>query len=136
MIGEDRLIHFSGVAMGEACTIVLRGASAWSHCTSAGIYCLFLCWNALHPCYDILCNPFCHPVTQQPVLPTWAYTQTDSPVQLAGSAEASTPGCRHRLPPRVWPPCTLTAQRCMRTPASALLLTCSPVVLSLTHLHR
>lgn len=27
MIGEDRLIHFSGVAMGEACTIVLRGAS-------------------------------------------------------------------------------------------------------------
>eukprot|EP00475_Leptophrys_vorax_P040567 TRINITY_DN7544_c0_g3_i2.p1 TRINITY_DN7544_c0_g3~~TRINITY_DN7544_c0_g3_i2.p1 ORF type:complete len:362 (+),score=39.83 TRINITY_DN7544_c0_g3_i2:29-1087(+) len=28
MIGEDRLIHFSGVAMGEACTIVLRGASS------------------------------------------------------------------------------------------------------------
>ena len=28
MIGEDKLIHFSGVAMGEACTIVLRGASA------------------------------------------------------------------------------------------------------------
>lgn len=27
MIGEDRLIHFSGTAMGEACTIVLRGAS-------------------------------------------------------------------------------------------------------------
>ena len=27
MIGEDKLIHFSGVAMGEACTIVLRGAS-------------------------------------------------------------------------------------------------------------
>jgi T-complex protein 1 subunit beta len=27
MIGEDRLIHFSGVALGEACTIVLRGAS-------------------------------------------------------------------------------------------------------------
>jgi T-complex protein 1 subunit beta len=26
MIGEDRLIHFSGVAMGQACTIVLRGA--------------------------------------------------------------------------------------------------------------
>ena len=26
MIGEDRLIHFSGVALGEACTIVLRGA--------------------------------------------------------------------------------------------------------------
>lgn len=27
MIGEDKLIHFSGTAMGEACTIVLRGAS-------------------------------------------------------------------------------------------------------------
>ncbi len=30
MIGEDRLIHFSGVQLGEACTIVLRGASALS----------------------------------------------------------------------------------------------------------
>eukprot|EP00884_Botryococcus_braunii_P019647 jgi/Botrbrau1/6366/Bobra.0098s0025.1 len=28
MIGEDRLIHFSGVELGEACTIVLRGASS------------------------------------------------------------------------------------------------------------
>ncbi|KAM5172215.1 T-complex protein 1 subunit beta [Mantella aurantiaca] len=27
MIGEDKLLHFSGVAMGEACTIVLRGAT-------------------------------------------------------------------------------------------------------------
>jgi T-complex protein 1 subunit beta len=27
MIGEDRLLHFSGVALGEACTVVLRGAS-------------------------------------------------------------------------------------------------------------
>lgn len=27
MIGEDRLIHFSGVERGEACTVVLRGAS-------------------------------------------------------------------------------------------------------------
>nr|GEX04062.1 T-complex protein 1 subunit beta [Tanacetum cinerariifolium] len=27
MIGEDKLIHFSGVEMGRACTIVLRGAS-------------------------------------------------------------------------------------------------------------
>uniref|UniRef100_A0AAY5KIZ3 T-complex protein 1 subunit beta n=1 Tax=Esox lucius TaxID=8010 RepID=A0AAY5KIZ3_ESOLU len=27
MIGEDTLIHFSGVAMGEACTVVLRGAT-------------------------------------------------------------------------------------------------------------
>ncbi|RWW26861.1 hypothetical protein BHE74_00022003 [Ensete ventricosum] len=26
MIGEDRLIHFSGVEMGQACTVVLRGA--------------------------------------------------------------------------------------------------------------
>jgi T-complex protein 1 subunit beta len=28
MIGEDKLIHFSGVALGEACTIVLRGANS------------------------------------------------------------------------------------------------------------
>ena len=28
MIGEDKLIHFSGVAKAEACTIVLRGASS------------------------------------------------------------------------------------------------------------
>jgi T-complex protein 1 subunit beta len=28
MIGEDRLIHFSGVEVGQACTIVLRGASS------------------------------------------------------------------------------------------------------------
>merc|ERR1719166_168551 len=27
MIGEDTVIHFSGVALGKACTIVLRGAS-------------------------------------------------------------------------------------------------------------
>ncbi|KAF4394731.1 hypothetical protein F8388_004786 [Cannabis sativa] len=27
MIGEDKLIHFSGVDLGQACTIVLRGAS-------------------------------------------------------------------------------------------------------------
>eukprot|EP01023_Acetabularia_acetabulum_P031087 TRINITY_DN29296_c0_g1_i6.p1 TRINITY_DN29296_c0_g1~~TRINITY_DN29296_c0_g1_i6.p1 ORF type:complete len:345 (+),score=88.41 TRINITY_DN29296_c0_g1_i6:124-1158(+) len=27
MIGEDKVLHFSGVALGEACTIVLRGAS-------------------------------------------------------------------------------------------------------------
>ncbi|XP_043943939.1 T-complex protein 1 subunit beta isoform X1 [Protopterus annectens] len=27
IIGEDKLLHFSGVAMGEACTIVLRGAT-------------------------------------------------------------------------------------------------------------
>eukprot|EP00877_Chromochloris_zofingiensis_P008033 jgi/Chrzof1/3483/Cz12g27040.t1 len=28
MIGQDKLIHFSGVHLGEACTIVLRGASS------------------------------------------------------------------------------------------------------------
>ncbi|CAM9724937.1 unnamed protein product [Lampetra fluviatilis] len=27
MIGEDKLLHFSGVQMGEACTVVLRGAT-------------------------------------------------------------------------------------------------------------
>ena len=28
MIGEEKLIKFSGVAKGEACTIVIRGATA------------------------------------------------------------------------------------------------------------
>lgn len=28
MIGEDRMVHFHGCALNEACTIVLRGASA------------------------------------------------------------------------------------------------------------
>lgn len=32
MIGEDKLIHFSGVEMGAACTIVLRGASELPCC--------------------------------------------------------------------------------------------------------
>jgi T-complex protein 1 subunit beta len=27
MVGEDRMIHFSGCALNEACTVVLRGAS-------------------------------------------------------------------------------------------------------------
>lgn len=27
MIGEDTLLHFSGVQLGEACTIVIRGAT-------------------------------------------------------------------------------------------------------------
>lgn len=27
MIGEDKVIHFSGVARGEACTVVIRGAT-------------------------------------------------------------------------------------------------------------
>lgn len=31
MIGEDKLIHFSGVEMGQACTIVLRGARYVEH---------------------------------------------------------------------------------------------------------
>lgn len=37
MIGEDRMIHFSGCALNEACTIVLRGASEW------------LCWHVVCP---------------------------------------------------------------------------------------
>lgn len=28
MIGEDKLIKFSGVSVGEACTIVIRGATS------------------------------------------------------------------------------------------------------------
>jgi len=28
MIGEDKLLKFSGVAVGEACTIVIRGATS------------------------------------------------------------------------------------------------------------
>lgn len=32
MIGEDRMIHFSGCALNEACTIVLRGASECLAC--------------------------------------------------------------------------------------------------------
>ena len=28
LIGEEKLIHFAGVALGEACTIVLRGANS------------------------------------------------------------------------------------------------------------
>lgn len=27
MIGEDRMLRLSGVALGEACTVVLRGAT-------------------------------------------------------------------------------------------------------------
>jgi hypothetical protein len=29
MIGDERMVHFSGCALNEACTIVLRGASEW-----------------------------------------------------------------------------------------------------------
>lgn len=38
MIGEDKLIHFSGVEMGQACTIVLRGAR---YIFSTYIFCSF-----------------------------------------------------------------------------------------------
>ena len=46
MIGEDKLVHFSGVALGEACTIVLRGASALGSYPRAlqGIQGLSTCW--------------------------------------------------------------------------------------------
>lgn len=37
MIGEDRLIHFSGVEKAEACTIVLRGASECFQTSSASV---------------------------------------------------------------------------------------------------
>ena len=40
MIGEDKLIHFSGVEMGQACTIVLRGAS-FHVLDAAGFICLY-----------------------------------------------------------------------------------------------
>jgi len=43
MIGEDKLIHFSGVALGQACTIVLRGArSASPSCYSASSWAGFV----------------------------------------------------------------------------------------------
>ena len=48
MIGEDKLIHFSGVEMGEACTIVLRGASEhprWSLSCHDDCY-----WSLLATC--------------------------------------------------------------------------------------
>jgi hypothetical protein len=41
MVGEDKLIRFSGCKSGTACTIVLRGAS--SHLL--GTYCVFACWG-------------------------------------------------------------------------------------------
>jgi hypothetical protein len=46
MIGEDKLIHFSGVAMGEACTIVLRGASVSLSTFPALVNILFACAGA------------------------------------------------------------------------------------------
>ena len=45
MIGEDKLIHFSGVEMGAACTIVLRGAS------KPNLLCpILLCFEKHWPC--------------------------------------------------------------------------------------
>lgn len=49
MIGEDKLIHFSGVAMGQACSIVLRGAR----------YPLFSL-PLLRLCVDLSCFEFTH----------------------------------------------------------------------------
>lgn len=43
MIGEDKLIHFSGVEMGEACTIVLRGASQRSNPLLLSTHCCHCC---------------------------------------------------------------------------------------------
>lgn len=48
-IGEDRLIHFSGVAKAEACTIVLRGASDHSHTAQIQCFPAFSCIR-LHAC--------------------------------------------------------------------------------------
>lgn len=49
MVGEDKLIRFSGCKSGTACTIVLRGAS--SHllgtqacCSPRLLYALCMCW--------------------------------------------------------------------------------------------
>jgi T-complex protein 1 subunit beta len=39
MIGDDKLIHFSGVEMGQACTIVLRGA----RCVNLTFSCITFC---------------------------------------------------------------------------------------------
>ncbi len=48
MIGEDRLIHFSGVAKAEACTIVLRGASACYSIDSPSAFHILHSWLALY----------------------------------------------------------------------------------------
>lgn len=48
MIGEDRLIHFSGVAKAEACTIVLRGASACHSIDSPSAFHILHSWLALY----------------------------------------------------------------------------------------
>jgi len=42
MIGEDRVIKFSGVPKGEACTIVLRGASSRKSALADLRVCLFV----------------------------------------------------------------------------------------------
>lgn len=43
MIGEDRMVHFQGCALNEACTIVLRGASTWTCFPVAVLVLLFCC---------------------------------------------------------------------------------------------
>ena len=51
MIGEDKLIHFSGVEMGEACTIVLRGASKHLPCfVCCSRFSFFVGWSLSNTC--------------------------------------------------------------------------------------
>ena len=48
MIGEDKLIRFSGCASGEACTVVLRGASrrmCWTRLRDRSMT-LYVCYLA------------------------------------------------------------------------------------------
>lgn len=44
MIGEDKLIHFSGVELGQACTIVLRGARYFFTFVPCQFSSAFLTW--------------------------------------------------------------------------------------------
>lgn len=53
MIGEDRMVHFHGCALNEACTIVLRGASTRdnAHVVFGSVLvclsiCLFVCYSS------------------------------------------------------------------------------------------
>lgn len=51
MIGEDKLIHFSGVELGQACTIVLRGARyvIWIFFPPAiKVACILIIWLCCH----------------------------------------------------------------------------------------
>lgn len=75
MIGEDKLIHFSGVEMGEACTIVLRGASKPTPCLS--LPCL-LHRLVLMACADLIYQVVC----------------TDrSPASICSTARCCLPAC-------------------------------------------